>query len=204
MTHRYFLSAIGTGVGKTLIASILVRKLKASYWKPVQAGSLENTDSHVVAQLASFDYSPTIHPETYRLNHFMSPHAGAKRDNIKINLEDFYLPKDEMPLIVEGAGGLLVPLSQELSVIDLIEHLHIPVILISQFYLGSINHTLLSVEALQRRNIPVKGIIFNGERNTDSEEIILSRSKLQKIGHIPQLQDVTPELIAGLGDQLNL
>ncbi len=187
MAKAYFVTGIGTDVGKTIVSSILVNQLKADYWKPIQAGDLHQTDSMKIKKWCQNVY---IHPERYKLVQPMSPHAAAERDNILIELEDFSLPQSDSHLIVEGAGGLLVPLNDNHMVIDLIAYLGIEVVLVSKHYLGSINHTLLSLEALQNRQIPIAGIIFNGDENKDTESIITSTYDIKVIGRIPQIENI--------------
>lgn len=187
-----FVTGIGTGIGKTAISAIICSALKADYWKPVQAGNLEQTDSDTVRALAP---KIKIHPERFLLKEPMSPHAAAKREGVAIRLEDFKLPETQAPLVVEGAGGLLVPLNSEHTVIDLIERLKTPVILVSQNYLGSINHTLLSLEALRIRRIPILGLVFNGPEAPDSQSILLEKSGLPMLLRVqPELQ-LNPEII---------
>ena len=177
MKH-YFVTGIGTDVGKTLTAAILVEALKADYWKPIQAGELDCTDTMKVRSLVSNAQSQ-FYPETYLLSKAMSPHAAAEADNIQINIEKIILPKHTNSLIIEGAGGLMVPLTTKHLVIDLIKKLDAEVILVSKNYLGSINHTLLSAEMLKNRGIPVAGIIFNGKAVKSSEEYILNYTGLK-------------------------
>jgi dethiobiotin synthetase len=192
--RKIFVSGIGTGIGKTLIAALLTERLKADYWKPVQAGNLDDSDTDLVKRLVSNTRS-VFHPETFRLTAPMSPHAAAEIDGIKIRLQDFKIPETNNNLIIEGAGGLLVPLSNELFVIDLITYLDAEVVLVSQNYLGSINHTLLSAEALKARNINVTGIIFNGETYPQGEQIILQRTGLRCLARVPQMNDISRESI---------
>lgn len=183
--QKYFITGIGTNVGKTIASAIVTEALQAHYWKPVQAGDLHQTDTHTVQALVSNTQS-VFYPEAYRLNTPASPHAAAKIDGIQIKLSDFKLPETQYNLVIEGAGGLMVPLNDTHLVIDLIAQLNVEVILVSQNYLGSINHTLLSIELLKARNIPVKGIIFNGEPVPETENFILNHSGLPcllRIGH---------------------
>jgi dethiobiotin synthetase len=180
---QYIIAGIGTEIGKTFISSILTEALQADYWKPIQSGALDFTDSDTVKSLIS--NSKTIfHPEVYRLNEPMSPHAAAAIDGVEIELSKFQLPQKDNHLIVELAGGIMVPLNDRETNIDLIKKLNIPVILISKNYLGSINHTLLSVEVLKMNNITLKGLIFNGEQNKSSEEFILNYTKLECLGRV--------------------
>jgi len=194
---RLFVTGIGTEVGKTVIAAILTEALEADYWKPVQAGDLDYRDTHKVRDLVSNDKS-VFHPETHALNHPMSPHAAAERDGVEISLDDFQLPQTENNLIVEGAGGLMVPLNSKDCIIDLIEKLDIEVVLVSRNYLGSINHTLLSVEALQNRSIKIRGIIFNDKENKDTESVILKMTGLKCLGRVEFEENLSSESISRL------
>ena len=178
-----FVTGIGTEVGKTICSAILVEALKADYWKPVQAGELDNTDSKKVGDLIT-NNSSKIHPETYRLNTPASPHYAAEVDGLKIELSDFVLPSTQNHLLIEGAGGLMVPLSQNHLVVDLIKQLGCGVIVVSKHYLGSINHTLLSIEALKSWGIPILGLLFNGEQNNATESIIEKMSGVRALGRV--------------------
>ena len=200
---KYFVTGIGTEIGKTIASAILVEALEADYWKPVQAGELEYTDSQKVKDLISNTESK-FHSESFRLKLAMSPHAAAQNENITITTSNCNPPKTDKPLIIEGAGGLLVPLNDKECIIDLIKKLKVEVILISQHYLGSINHTLLSIEALKKRNIPIKGILFNGDENKDTENIILSKSGLNNLGRIPTLKTVDKTSIKEIAEQLKV
>lgn len=192
--RKIFITGIGTDVGKTVVSAILAEALQADYWKPVQAGNLEDTDSDFVRRMISNSLS-IVHPETFRLTKPMSPHAAAKIDGVKIRLKDFVLPDTKNMLLIEGAGGLMVPLNDKRLVIDLIEKLNAEVIIVIKNYLGSINHSLLSIEALKRKNLKVRGLIFNGEPNKASEEIILRHSGLPLLGSILQEQEITKEQV---------
>ncbi|GAC1305043.1 MAG: dethiobiotin synthase [Mucilaginibacter sp.] len=198
-----FVTGIGTGIGKTLISAILVEKLKADYWKPVQSGDLDSSDTLKVQNLVSNTIS-VFHPEAYRLTQPYSPHKSAGIDGITIDPAKFSLPETNNTLIIEGAGGLMVPLNNDFLMIDLIKQLGADVILVSQNYLGSINHTLLSIDALKHRDIAIKGIIFNGTEDVSSETFILNNSKLKKLGHIPQLEMVNNTSIIEAGHYLTL
>ncbi|MGB3547588.1 MAG: dethiobiotin synthase [Saprospiraceae bacterium] len=199
--NRYFVTGIGTDVGKTVAAAILTRALGAAYWKPVQAGDLDRTDTHKVSEWAALT-PDRIYPERYRLNTPASPHYAAARDGVTIQLADFELPTGKGPLVVEGAGGLHVPLNDHDLVIDLIAHLGLPVVLVCRNYLGSINHSLLSFEALQSRSIPVAGLIFNGPEVPATESIIQSRSGLPVLFRIPELKRVDAEQVMLMAEKL--
>lgn len=199
---NYFVTGIGTDMGKTIVAAILTEALKADYWKPVQAGDLHLTDTMKVAAMISNSKS-FFHPERFQLTQPMSPHAAAAMDNIKINASDFILPTTNNRLIVEGAGGIMVPINEKEMVIDIIKKLSLEVILVVKNYLGSINHSILSIETLRSHKIPVKGIIFNGERNEASERFILNYAPTPSLGFIPQLPDLTPNTIAKIAQQFH-
>ncbi|EHQ30501.1 dethiobiotin synthase [Mucilaginibacter paludis] len=198
-----FITGIGTGIGKTIISAILVEKLKADYWKPIQSGDLDNSDTLMVRGLVSNNTS-VFHPEAYRLTQPYSPHKSAELDGITINPAKIILPETENQLIIEGAGGLMVPLNDEFLMIDLIKQLGAQVILVSQNYLGSINHTLLSVELLKSRSIPVKGIVFNGETDIHSQKLILEYSKLSLLGNVSTVSTINAETIQQLTNQLSI
>lgn len=186
---RYFITGIGTDVGKTVVSAILVKALEANYWKPIQAGDLENSDRMKVQDLTGMN-NTYFHPETYLLPYPMSPHASAERAGIDIELNQINVPQHSNTLIIEGAGGLMVPVNRKNLYIDLIPQFNAEVILVSRHYLGSINHTLLSLEALDRRGITIKGIVFNGNENQDTESIILERSGAHFLGRIPDTNKV--------------
>jgi dethiobiotin synthetase len=197
---QYIIAGIGTEIGKTFISSILTEALQADYWKPIQSGALDFTDSDTVKSLIS-NTKTVFHPEAYRLNEPMSPHAAAAIDGVEIELSKFQLPLTNNHLIVELAGGLMVPLNDRETNIDLIKKLNIPVILISKNYLGSINHTLLSVEILKMNNIEVKGLIFNGEQNKSSEEFILNYTKLQCLGRVNFEENIDKNVVKKYAEQ---
>ena len=179
---KIFITGIGTDVGKTIASSIVVEALEADYWKPVQAGDLDNSDSHKIQRYIA-NSTTKIHENSYKLNTPASPHLAAEIDGIIIDLKQIKEPKTKNHLVIEGAGGVLVPLNNADSIIDLIQKDY-KVIVVSRHYLGSINHTLLTLEALKNRNISVAGIIFSGDENKASEEIILSKTTAKFIGRI--------------------
>ncbi len=188
-----FITGIGTGVGKTVVSSVVVEKLNADYWKPIQSGDLDQSDTLKVQSLIS-NSNTIFHQERFRLTEPLSPHLSAKIDGIEIKLTDFILPRTKKQLVIEGAGGLMVPLNHKDLIIDLIAHLNAEVILVSQHYLGSINHTLLSIELLKSKGVTIKGIIFNGD-NPSSEEYIVNYSGIKKIGTIKELPHLNKENI---------
>jgi dethiobiotin synthetase len=201
--RNLFVTGIGTGIGKTLVSAILTEKLKADYWKPVQSGELDNSDTMKVRSLVTNTLS-VFHPEAYRLTQPYSPHKSAALDELEINLQQFVLPQTDNTLIIEGAGGLMVPLNNSFLVIDLIKQLNAEVILVSQNYLGSINHTILSAQVLKQYQIPVAGIIFNGDKDAYSEDFILQYSGFKHLGHIPNYATINKATIADAGRHISL
>jgi dethiobiotin synthetase len=181
---KLFITGIGTDVGKTITSAIITEALEADYWKPIQAGDLENSDSHKIKCFLSNEKT-VIHSNSYALNTAASPHLAAELDGITIDLNKIIEPKTENHLVVEGAGGVFVPLNANDCVIDLIQPDY-KVIVVSRHYLGSINHTLLTAEALQNRKITIAGIVFSGDENKATEEIILNKTGLKCIGRIVQ------------------
>ena len=181
---KIFITGIGTDVGKTIASAIVTEALAADYWKPVQAGDLDTSDSHKIKAYLSNDKT-VIHPNSYALNTPASPHLAAELDHIVVDLKKIKEPVTNNHLVVEGAGGLFVPLNEEDCVVDLIKSDY-KVIVVSRHYLGSINHTLLTIEALQNRKIAIAGIIFNGRENQSSESIILKKTGIHCIGRIDE------------------
>ena len=201
--NQFFVSGISTEVGKTVCSALLVKALEADYWKPVQSGDLHHTDSMKVASWNGLELpNPRFHPETHRLTEPMSPHASADIDGVHIHLSDFQLPQTEAPLIVEGAGGLMVPLNEEDTILDLMAQLQLPVVLVSRNYLGSINHTLLSIAQLKQRKIPIAGLVFNGPVVPSTEQVIVKMTEVPVLFRIPELDHVSLSTIETLSEQL--
>ncbi|MFE3847054.1 dethiobiotin synthase [Flavobacterium sp. LB3P45] len=181
---KLFITGISTDVGKTIASAIITEALEADYWKPIQAGDLENSDSHKVKLFLS-NKKTVIHPNSYALHTPASPHFAAELDSVTIDLKKIVEPVTKNHLVIEGAGGVFVPLNSNDCVIDLIQPDY-KVIVVSRHYLGSINHTLLTIEALQNRKITISGILFSGEENKATETIILSKTGVKCIGRIEQ------------------
>lgn len=196
-----FITGIGTGVGKTITSAVLVENLKADYWKPVQSGDLDYTDTDKVKDLVSNKKS-VFHPEAYRLTQPFSPHKSAELDGIRIELSKITLPETENQLIIEGAGGLMVPLNETDLMIDLIKKFNAEVVLVSTNYLGSINHTLMSAEILRMRNINISRIVFCGDGDHSSEDIITRHLNKENI-HIPFFNKINKNTISKIAGQLN-
>ncbi|WP_235917340.1 dethiobiotin synthase [Hymenobacter busanensis] len=170
--ERLFVTGIGTDVGKTVAAAVLTQALGADYWKPVQAGGLDHTDTDEVRRLVTHP-ATCYHPERFRLQMPASPHRAAAAENVRLTPADFGLPSTSNHLVVEGAGGLLVPLAAGFLVADLVQQLGLEVVVVSRHYLGSINHTLLTLEVLRQRGISVRGLVFNGPDDPVTEAAIL-------------------------------
>ncbi len=182
--QTYFITGISTEVGKTIVSAIVTQALQADYWKPVQAGELQHSDTHKVQELVS-NTKTKFHASAFNLETPMSPHAAAKIDGVGLSVKKIKRPNTQNNLVIEGAGGLLVPLNDKQTIIDLILPLD-KVIVVSRHYLGSINHTLLTLEALKSRGIPVFGIIFNGAQHPSTESIITKMSGVPVLGRIEQ------------------
>ena len=180
---RIFVTGIGTDIGKTVVSAVLVEALKADYWKPVQTGSFFARDTKEVQRISTNTRS-RFHPESYLLKQPMSPHAAAELEGVEIDVNKIQLPETSNHLIIEGAGGLMVPLNRKYFMIDLIQKFDAEVILVVKNYLGSINHTLLSIDALKSRGINIMGIVINEEPHELSESIILQYSGLKLLGRI--------------------
>lgn len=188
----YFITGIGTDVGKTVVAAIVTQALKADYWKPVQSG-LDTTDKGTVASLVDNDQS-YFHEESYSLNTPMSPHKSAEIDNVLIDLQQIKRPHTNNHLVIEGAGGLLVPLNQDQTIADLI----LPddkIIVVSSGYLGSINHTLLTVESLKSRGLTCSGIIYNHVDLDGTIEVIEKMTGVPTLGHLKKENEINKQII---------
>lgn len=181
-----FISGTDTNIGKTLISSWICLHSQYDYFKPIQTGRIEDHDSQTVLSLSGAN----IHPESYLFKNPVSPHLAASLENKIIDLNHIQLPKVKR-LIVEGAGGLIVPLNQKAMMIDLIAQLKLPVILVASSRLGTINHTLLSIEALRRRDIPLLGVVISGEANQDNADAISDYGHCQILAQFPLIQDVS-------------
>lgn len=189
LDRRIFLTGIGTDVGKTLTAALLCHQWQASYYKPVQAGLPRDTDT--VAALAGLGPERIV-PEAFVLRTPASPHEAAARDGIRLSVSEIVAARTlpEGPLVVEGAGGLLVPLNERETMADLAVAFGLPVVVVWRYYLGSINHTLLTLEALRQRGIAIAGLVLNGEENPYSTEAVLARYDIPVLLRVPAVADV--------------
>jgi len=182
MTHTYFVTGIGTDVGKTVASAILTEALEADYWKPIQAGDLSNSDTHKVERWVN-NSETKFFDSAFKLKTPMSPHAAAEIDGVTLSKSKVKRPKTSKNLVIEGAGGLLVPISNTQTIADLISKKD-RVVVVSRHYLGSINHTLLTIESLRAKGLEVFGIIFNGLSTKTTEDIITKMTKVPVIGRI--------------------
>ena len=196
--QKIIVAGIGTDTGKTVASAILCKALNADYWKPVQAGDLENTDSHKVKKWVPDTH---IHPEAYRLNTPMSPHGAAAIDGIIIEENQIKIPATTNDLVIELAGGLMVPLRNDYLIIDWVASSGLPVVLVADYYLGSINHTLLSLSAIKQRNIPLLGIVFNGEKNTSTFDVIMHRSGAKCLLEIDREEQINEKIVSSYAKQ---
>jgi dethiobiotin synthetase len=193
---KLFVTGIDTNIGKTITSAIFCKALRADYYKPIQCGDLDNSDS-----LKIIDWGIRAFPESLRLPLPKSPNF-ASQDPIK--LENIEIPQTSNPLVVEGAGGVLVPLNQNDFIIDLAKKWNIPVVLVCKSYLGSLNHTLLSVEAIRSRGIEVKGLIFNGISNEESESFLEKRTGLRVLLKIRQEEIFNQKIIEQYAKEIKL
>lgn len=194
MFHQFFITGTDTEVGKTIAAAWLCLKLQASYWKPIQTGAVEGTDLDTIAVLTQ-DSNIQIIPSIYTFQTPVSPHLAATLEGREIIFNKIALPTTA-PLIIEGAGGVLVPLTHKYLMVDLIHYLNLPTIVVARAQLGTINHTLLTLEALRARQIPVRGVVLNGPENNDNLWAIETYGNVPVIGYLPPLAKVTQQSLA--------
>lgn len=194
MTTRIVVTGTDTGIGKTVFAAALAGALNGFYWKPVQAGLDEETDLETVQRLSGLPRERFL-PEAYRLMTPASPHLAARIDGVAIEPDALALPEVDRPLVVEGAGGLMVPLTERHTYIDVMARWAVPVVLCARTSLGTINHSLLSIEALRARNVPLLGVAFVGDENVESERIICDMGRAQRLGRLPHLAPLTSETL---------
>jgi dethiobiotin synthetase len=191
---RLVITGTDTGIGKTVFSAALTDALGACYWKPIQSGLTEETDSQTVLRLGRIP-PQRILPEAWRLKTPVSPHRSAEIDGVTIDSYALEPPATNSPLIIEGAGGLLVPLTRHETFADVFARWQIPLVLCSRTGLGTINHTLLSLEAMRQRRIPVLGIAFIGDAQPDTQQIIADMGKVRVLGRLPRLEPLTPDTL---------
>jgi len=196
LPSKIFITGTNTGIGKTVVSAILMAGLKGKYWKPIQSGLEETTDTDWVKENTGLPEKHFL-PETYRLKRPLSPHTSAALEGVKIELEEFSLPEinDSEHLIIEGAGGLMVPLNDRYFMIDLIKKLDIPVLLVASSALGTINHTLLSLEQMRKYNLDIAGVIMNGSKNIDNRKAIENFGKINVLAEIELMPKINSQIL---------
>jgi dethiobiotin synthetase len=196
-----FVTGIGTDVGKTVVSAMLVEGLKADYFKPVQTGAFFTSDGKKIEKYISNTVTK-IHPESYSLGQYMSPHAAAEQEGVRIELDKIVLPAcSNSTLIVEGAGGIMVPLNETEFMVDIMHKFNAEIVLVIQNYLGSINHSLLSLDAIRFRKLNLLGIVFNGPPHQMSEDIILRYSGSKLLGRVAKEVEINREIISKYAPQ---
>jgi dethiobiotin synthetase len=193
MKKEIFVSGIGTDVGKTVASAILCRALNAAYWKPIQSGTTIGSDKHTIHELAGDDIQ--IFKEIYALETPLSPHTAARLENVDIDIEQITIPEHTGTLIIEGAGGLMVPITRNFLYADWLKTQQIPTILVSRHYLGSINHTLLSLELMKNLGLELLGVLFIGHDNDNNESLICERYGVRNLGNIPETKKLDKQFI---------
>jgi dethiobiotin synthetase len=201
--NGFFVTGTDTDVGKTVVSAWLLAHLDACYWKPVQAGAEPETDSATVRRLAEVS-ADRILPEAYLLSEPIAPHEAAQRTGIAIDMAKLVPPPCDRPLVVEGAGGLMVPLTDEAYVVDLATELHLPLILVARSTIGTINHTLLSLEAIRRRGLPLAGVVINGPETPHNRAAIERYGQVEVIAEIPWLEMVNLSTLLAIQPELDL
>lgn len=194
LSRKFIVTGIGTEVGKTIVSAILVELFSGDYWKPIECGSEDEKDSEIMKKLIN-PRLHTIYSPAYSLQKPVSPHQAARAENVVIESNKICLPKTEKPLIIETAGGLMVPLNHKILNIDLFEQWDAEWIIVSRHYLGSINHTLLTVDQLKTRGVNILGLIFNGLPQHDTEEAILGFTQLPLLGRLLPEKHIDPSII---------
>lgn len=194
MSSRLVITGTDTGIGKTVFAAALTEALAGCYWKPVQSGLDGETDSETVKRLGRVA-PERILPEAYRLETPVSPHLAARIDGVTILPDKLSPPETDAPLVIEGAGGLMVPLTEQTVFADVFARWQSPVVLCARTGLGTINHTLLSLEALRARAIPVLGVAFIGDEQADTQAIVAALGQVRVLGRLPRLEPLAPDAL---------
>lgn len=192
--HKFIVAGSGTGVGKTVVSAILTKLLSGDYWKPIQCGLEEKSDTNIIKSLVDTN-KHQVHQPSFSLKAPLSPHQAAKLENTYIDLNKITLPRHVRPLIIETVGGIFTPLTSNFLSVDLFKSWNGPWIVVSRHYLGSINHTLLTLFALKEKKVPILGIIFNGHLNPESEKVILEISQVPFLGRVLFEERINAETI---------
>ncbi|MGK7369337.1 MAG: dethiobiotin synthase [Candidatus Halalkalibacterium sp. M3_1C_030] len=198
LPSKIFVTGTDTGIGKTVVSAMMTVGLSATYWKPIQSGLKEETDTEFVRRVTGLS-DTQFKDERYRLNEPLSPHASAAIDGVSISLTNFQVPDFETDhLIAEGAGGLMVPINDEAMIIDLIQYLNLPVLMVARSELGTLNHTFLSLEVLRSRDIPIIGVIMNGPRNESNRKAIEKYGSIEVIGEIESIKSMNSNMLISI------
>ncbi len=204
MNPKIMVTGTDTDIGKTVFSAALTAALDAYYWKPVQAGLDDETDSEAVARMGGVDPARIL-PERYRLAIPASPHFSAAQEGLLITADDLPIPDVDRPLVIEGAGGALVPVNRELLYADLFAGWKLPVVIVASTRLGTINHSLLTIEALRSRDIPILGVAFTGDNIADSQQVICDIGQVKHLGRLPIVDELVPEkLLPAFHDNFEL
>lgn len=190
-----FVTGTDTDVGKTLVSAWLAHFWRADYWKPIQTGAVDGTDFQTVAKLSP---ATVIHPAAYVFQAPLSPHEAARRERARIDLSALAPPETKRPLVVEGAGGVMVPLNEAALTVDFMERLGLPAIVVARSGLGTINHTLMTLEVLRRRHIPILGVVLNGQKNPGNRQAIEHYGGVPILAELQPLFAVTASVVASL------
>lgn len=194
MSRKISILGIHTDIGKTVASAVMTEALQADYWKPVQAGDLNNSDSIKIKKWISNSRS-VVHDEAIRLHMAASPHTAARQENRQYDFREFRVPQTNNTLLIETAGGIYSPIDDRHTMLDMVEYFQWEAVLITKNYLGSINHTLLCLEAIKRRNIDILALVVNGERNESSENFIQNYANIEKFIYVPELKEAHQETI---------
>lgn len=192
MSRKISILGIHTDIGKTVASAVMTEALQADYWKPVQAGDLNNSDSIKIKKWIS-NKRTIVHDEAVRLQMAASPHTAAKQENRQYDFKKFAIPRTDNILFIETAGGIFSPIDEEHTMLDMTAYFQWETVLVCKNYLGSINHTLLCLEAIRNRNIDILALIVNGEKNESSESFICNYAKIDRVIHIPQLREINQQ-----------
>jgi dethiobiotin synthase len=200
MTGDLFITGTDTGVGKTVLSALLVASLNRRYWKPIQTGASEGTDRAAVMNWAGVAVGET-HPETFLFDPPVSPHLASEQQGTRIDLQAIRRPADSKPIVIEGAGGVLVPINEDALMIDVIRRLQAPVVIAARTTLGTINHTLLTVAAVRNVNLKLIGVVMVGRENSDNRKAIERHGRVPVVGAIPWLESINRSSLIGAFEQ---
>jgi dethiobiotin synthase len=192
LPEKIFITGTDTDVGKTVISALLVLGLRAKYWKPIQSGTEEGTDAQKIQNMTGQDEEYFL-PEVYKLKAPLSPHLAARLEGISIDIDRIVLPETQGPLIVEGAGGVMVPVNEEQFMLDLMQRLALPVLVVARSTLGTINHTLLTIDKLRRARVEILGVVLNGPQNIENKKAIEKYGKVNVLAEVEPLPELTPQ-----------